>query len=109
MQAFGAAWTKACGATTKSKLLIPPGQYLSGPVKFEGPCKNAVEFQLDGTVLAPTELSGVDDWIVFNRITGLTISGQGTLDGQGKVAWSQNKCSESGGKCKFPNVRSHTS
>ncbi|KAL5710113.1 galacturonan 1,4-alpha-galacturonidase [Ranunculus cassubicifolius] len=103
-KAFTSAWTQACGATQKTKMLIPPGNYLTGPVNFQGQCKNPVEVQLDGTILAPPDLYGVQDWVVFKYITGFTLSGKGGFDGQGKLTWSQNNCKnkESGGKCIFP-------
>ncbi|KAK1282256.1 hypothetical protein QJS10_CPB22g01500 [Acorus calamus] len=33
-----------------------------------------------------------DDWIEFREINRLTITGGGTLDGQGAAAWPYNKC-----------------
>ncbi|KAF5206531.1 ABC transporter ATP-binding protein/permease VMR1 [Thalictrum thalictroides] len=103
------AWTQACGATVKSAVLIPAGQYLAaGPVIMKGPCKNRVTFQLDGTVKAPADLSNLDDWIAFNYVNGLTVLGKGAIDGQGDLAWSQNQCfkKSEGGKCQFPtNLR----
>ncbi|KAL5702435.1 galacturonan 1,4-alpha-galacturonidase [Ranunculus cassubicifolius] len=103
-KAFLNAWTQACGATQTTKLLIPAGRYLTGPVNFQGQCKNRVEVQLDGTIVAPADLYGIQDWINFKYITGFTLSGKGGFDGQGKLTWSQNQCKdkESGGKCKFP-------
>ncbi|PIA57917.1 hypothetical protein AQUCO_00500082v1, partial [Aquilegia coerulea] len=108
-KAILSAWRQACGATAKSTVLIPAGQYLAAiPVIMKGPCKNRVTFQLDGTVKAPADMSNQDDWIVFKYVNGLTVLGKGALDGQGSLAWSQNQCSkrENGGKCKFPiNLR----
>ncbi|MGD7361351.1 glycosyl hydrolase family 28 protein, partial [Ralstonia pseudosolanacearum] len=59
---------------------------------------------LDGTVKAPVNMAGQSNWIVFARITGLSVSGIGAFDAQGSLAWSQNQCSnrEKGGQCKFP-------
>ncbi|KAF5189628.1 Bifunctional D-cysteine desulfhydrase/1-aminocyclopropane-1-carboxylate deaminase protein [Thalictrum thalictroides] len=47
---------------------------------------------------------GKTDWIVFQYINGLNVSGNGAFDGQGALTWSQNQCSkkEKGGKCTFP-------
>ncbi|KAL5730764.1 galacturonan 1,4-alpha-galacturonidase [Ranunculus cassubicifolius] len=104
-KALLAAWTQACGTTTKSKVLIPKGVFLArGAVIFKGPCESQIEFQLDGTVIAPPDMAGMEDWIAFRYINGLKVSGTGAFDGKGTTAWSQNQCSnkEVGGKCRFP-------
>ncbi|PIA57916.1 hypothetical protein AQUCO_00500081v1 [Aquilegia coerulea] len=98
------AWTQACRSVAQSTVLIPHGTYLAGPILMNGPCKNKITFQLDGTVKAPSDMFGKTDWVLFKYINGLTVSGNGTFDGQGALAWSQNQCSkkEKGGKCTFP-------
>jgi len=59
-----------------------------------GPCKNPIEFIIDGTLLAPANPSDIkqDTWINFRYINNLSISGSGTLDGQGKQSWPHNDC-----------------
>lgn len=48
--------------------------------------------QLDGTIIAPTDPkpwgSGLLQWLEFKMLRGLTIQGQGTIDGQGNAWWS---------------------
>ncbi|KAJ7961919.1 putative Pectin lyase-like superfamily protein [Quillaja saponaria] len=59
-------------------------------------------FIIKGVLKAPTDPSLVyisDKWISFQRLENLVVSGGGTLDGQGTVAWSLNDCS------KNPNCR----
>lgn len=49
-------------------------------------------FQLDGTILAPTNhnIWGADlsTWLQFKNLKGLTIQGQGTIEGQGSTWWN---------------------
>lgn len=81
--------------------MIAQGNYLVGPVRFGGPCKAAVSIQVAGTLHAPAEpekLKSQDGWVVFQNVDKLSVSGGGTFDGQGKLAWSKNDCAKTG-KC----------
>ncbi|KAF3329321.1 Exopolygalacturonase [Carex littledalei] len=100
---YGAAWTEACAATGNPTIVVSDGSYLLGPVNFEGPCKAPITIQLNGKLLGSTNLGAYkENWVVFYKVTGLTITGTGTFDGQGASAWPSNKC-RSGGACKtFP-------
>uniref|UniRef100_A0A7N0UPL3 Uncharacterized protein n=1 Tax=Kalanchoe fedtschenkoi TaxID=63787 RepID=A0A7N0UPL3_KALFE len=92
-KAFIAAWNEACGSYGRVKLLIPEGRYLVGPVKFSGPCQNVSSLTV--LVKATTDLSEYgsnDAWIQFGRVSGLTLTGGGTFDGQGSKAWPYNDC-----------------
>ena len=88
------AWKEACAASGSSKVLIPEGTYKSSSVTLEGPCKGPIEVQLDGTLQAPADPSQHkgDGWIVFLRVEDFTLSGSGTLDGQGATSWKTNNC-----------------
>lgn len=50
-----------------------------------------INFQLDGTLVAPTENKawgkGLLQWLEFTKLRGITIQGQGTIDGRGSVWW----------------------
>ena len=73
------------------------------PIVFKGPCKGQVEFQIIGTLQAPTDKAStinVDHWITFQYIDQLILGGGGKLDGQGPSAWDDNTCS------KDPNCKS---
>ncbi|KAF5194311.1 Exopolygalacturonase [Thalictrum thalictroides] len=98
-KAFVAAWQAACKCTGSPKVWIPAGTYLTGPVQFYGPCKGVttITVQVEGTVKASTNLAqfGGHDWISFSWVTGLILTGSGTFDGQGAVAWPNNKCAAS--------------
>ncbi|KAH7576654.1 hypothetical protein JRO89_XS01G0125200 [Xanthoceras sorbifolium] len=81
---------EACESPTPSKVLIPKGTFLLGQVKLEGPCKAALELEVQGTVIAKTEPGTMKEqgsWVTFERINGFTMFGGGTFDGQGPKAW----------------------
>uniref|UniRef100_A0A199U9S1 Polygalacturonase n=1 Tax=Manihot esculenta TaxID=3983 RepID=A0A199U9S1_MANES len=60
-----------------------------------------MELQVQGTLLAPINPSSYakDSWITFAYIDQFKLSGGGTFDGQGQVAWKQNNCGRNP-KCK---------
>ncbi|KAJ3707921.1 hypothetical protein LUZ61_011626 [Rhynchospora tenuis] len=92
-QAFLKAWVEACMGDGAPTILIPKGAYLVGPLTFKGPCKSPVSVRLKGSLLASTDLGLFsNNWIEFQYIKGLKITGGGTLDGQGASAWPNNKC-----------------
>ncbi|XP_039160954.1 exopolygalacturonase [Eucalyptus grandis] len=93
-QSLLGAWKKACASTTRAKVFIAGGTFALSEVVLEGPCKAHVEFEIRGRLQAPADPSRfkTDGWVVFQRIDGLTVSGGGTFDGQGKIAWGQNDC-----------------
>ncbi|KAL0005035.1 hypothetical protein SO802_012596 [Lithocarpus litseifolius] len=76
--------------------MISAGVYKLGLVTLLGPCKGAIEFNLQGTLQAPLDVAfvnGKDSWVVFERINGLTMSGGGVFDGKGQ-AWQKNECNK---------------
>ncbi|KAK7850614.1 polygalacturonase, partial [Quercus suber] len=83
-QALTKTWKAACAST---------GTYMLGAVPLEGSCKGPIELQVIGTLRAPEQQSG-DSWVSFNHIDFFTLSGSGTFDGQGKIAWGQSECSK---------------
>ena len=100
-QAINSAWKEACTSATPSTVVIAKGNYMVGPVKFQGPCKAPVSLRVEGTLQAPAEpekLKSQDGWVIFQNIDGLSVSGGGTFDGQGSIAWSKNDCAKTG-KC----------
>ncbi|XP_038712728.1 polygalacturonase-like [Tripterygium wilfordii] len=94
-EAFMAAWAQACGSTSPATIYVPKGSFLLGNLDLKGPCKNtAVVVQIDGTLVAPSDLNA-DNWVIFRDVSGVTVSG-GTLDGQGSSLWA---CKASGKSC----------
>ncbi|KAJ1415514.1 Pectin lyase fold/virulence factor [Sesbania bispinosa] len=94
-QALLNAWKEACASTTATKIVIPNGTYKMNAVYAKGPCKAPVEIQVDGTIQAPANpeaLNGAYEWVKFEYVDFLTLSGKGTFDGQGTTAWKQNDC-----------------
>ncbi|XP_044478103.1 exopolygalacturonase-like [Mangifera indica] len=83
------SWNKACATTIPSKVLIPKGIFLLSPVTLEGPCKAAIEVEVQGTLKALTNSKVTKDgsWVTFQRIEHFTLSGGGTFDGQGDKVW----------------------
>ncbi|WVZ79415.1 hypothetical protein U9M48_026999 [Paspalum notatum var. saurae] len=94
-KALEEAWASACGGKGKQTILIPKGDYLTGALNFTGPCTGDVTFQLDGNLLASTDLSQFKaNWIEILRVDNLVITGKGKLDGQGSAVWSKNSCAK---------------
>lgn len=50
--------------------------------------------QLDGTIVAPTSPKawgkGLLQWLEFSKLVGITIQGNGIIDGRGSVWWQDN-------------------
>ncbi|XP_052176185.1 polygalacturonase-like [Diospyros lotus] len=96
--AFLKAWAAACGSVQSATIYVPVGMFLLGPVEFRGPCKNNINFQVDGTVVAPSDylkLGSSGNWILFVQVNGMTLAG-GTFDGKGAGFWA---CRTSGKSC----------
>ncbi|XP_022927090.1 polygalacturonase-like [Cucurbita moschata] len=85
------AWKDACTFNRSCAIVIPGGIFKVKEGIFKGPCNSPIHFQLGGTLQAPKSLQG-NNWITFERIDRLTLSGQGVFDGQGKAAWKKNDC-----------------
>uniref|UniRef100_A0A803QI29 Polygalacturonase n=1 Tax=Cannabis sativa TaxID=3483 RepID=A0A803QI29_CANSA len=89
-QALAVAWKDACAAPSSAKIVIPKGLYKLRKGYFMGPCKSPIEFELEGTLQAPSTANGFqkgDGWVTFERINKLSVYGSGTFDGQGKNSW----------------------
>ncbi|XWS39003.1 hypothetical protein CRYUN_Cryun18bG0012600 [Craigia yunnanensis] len=91
----------ACNFDGNAMMVIPEGNFLIGPVIFAGPCLNpSLIIQANGMVNAQSlsyyKLGGgadAADWITFQGIKGLILSGHGTFNGQAAEAWKLNVCS----------------
>ncbi|KAA8529592.1 hypothetical protein F0562_034308 [Nyssa sinensis] len=94
-KAFQAAWAAAC--KVEASTIIVPSEYvfLVGPISFSGPyCQPNIVFQLDGTIIAPTSSkawgSGLFQWLEFTKLKGITVKGNGIIDGRGSVWWQDS-------------------
>nr|ABV25004.1 polygalacturonase 7 [Oncidium hybrid cultivar] len=113
-KAFEDAWMSACQVEASTVQIPSDYTFLIGPISFSGPyCQPNIIFQLDGTIVAPTNSkiwsSGLLWWIEFTKLKGITIQGNGTIEGRGSVWWSQPEpndepISEELGK-KMPSIK----
>ncbi|XP_031474804.1 polygalacturonase At1g48100-like [Nymphaea colorata] len=91
-EAFQSAWDAACKVEASTMVVPAEHEFLVRPVSFSGPyCQPNIVFQLDGTILAPTSASawgsGLLQWLEFTKLKGLTVQGQGVIDGRGAAWW----------------------
>jgi polygalacturonase len=94
----------ACAKAGGGKVVVPPGRFLTGPLFL----KSNLEFEIvaGATLLGSTNFSdyrtiqgrweGLDRKIFASLLTGdgienVTITGNGTLDGQGSVWWDAHR------------------
>ncbi|KAJ4849584.1 hypothetical protein Tsubulata_019350 [Turnera subulata] len=95
MWAFMKAWSAICGtAGGNPTLVIPSGKkFFITAVSFRGPCKSpSIHVQIQGTIIGPSEPQKgrayyMGSWIVFSRVDGVTVDGNGVIDGQGTNWW----------------------
>ncbi|MED6169056.1 hypothetical protein PIB30_017809 [Stylosanthes scabra] len=91
-KAFQATWGAACKIEASTMLVPADYTFYVGPISFSGPyCKHNIVFQLDGTIIAPTNPNawngGLLQWLEFTKLMGITIQGKGVIDGRGSVWW----------------------
>ncbi|XP_037497014.1 polygalacturonase [Jatropha curcas] len=93
-QAFEKAWKEAC-SSKGAILVVPENKYSVKQVRFSGPCKSDITFQLYGTIEAWEDRSAYekDDrhWLVFDEVEDLVVEGGGIIDGNGNIWW-KNSC-----------------
>ncbi|KAL1535565.1 galacturonan 1,4-alpha-galacturonidase [Salvia divinorum] len=88
---FLVAWKKAC-ETDGGTISVPQGNYQLSDVEFLGPCIGKTNFVLDGTLIAPeVPTPNIDYWIMFRNVDSLSMSGTGTIDGNGASYWKIKK------------------
>lgn len=101
MQAFLNAWIQVCASPVPATLLIPKGEFLAGPVIFAGPCKSKVTVEVQGTVIATTSGFATPEWILFERVDNVVLTGPGTFHGRGEKIWAADGCGKKL-KCNLP-------
>uniref|UniRef100_A0A0E0C059 endo-polygalacturonase n=1 Tax=Oryza meridionalis TaxID=40149 RepID=A0A0E0C059_9ORYZ len=95
-KALAKAWAAACSSSQPSIVLIPKGKrYLTKHITLSGPCKSSITFmRVRWWLLQRGQIGArktIRHWIMFNGVSGLTVAGGGTVDGNGKIWW-QNSC-----------------
>ncbi|KAH0978231.1 hypothetical protein GBA52_027950 [Prunus armeniaca] len=108
--AFIKTWVAACRGNYSgpTKVLIPKGTFMTGPVIFQGPCTSSKEpilVEVEGYVKASTDLSlyASPEWFTFEMIDGLIITGEGTFDGQGESTWKSSGCKDKSSCAQAPS------
>lgn len=93
-KAFMKAWSTACHSGRPAvTMYVPRGLYILKNVVFTGPCRSTIVFQIDGTLLAPSnywELGSSGFWILFHRVNRMSIHG-GTIDARAHSFWACRK------------------
>ncbi|KAG0479056.1 hypothetical protein HPP92_013775 [Vanilla planifolia] len=89
-QAFLLAWKTACSSKSPVSLVVPKNNtYLLKPITFSGPCKSEVSVMIGGAIEASSNMSDWNGknrrlWIVFSNLENLTVSGGGSINGNGQ-------------------------
>ncbi|KAL9247148.1 hypothetical protein vseg_020611 [Gypsophila vaccaria] len=80
--AFIQAWLKACNSIGPSTVLIPKGTFVVAQVLFSGPCQSSVTVDLQGNIMADTDVSQFpnNELIVFQQVEGARLVGAGKID-----------------------------
>ncbi|KAI3454626.1 hypothetical protein Pfo_011289, partial [Paulownia fortunei] len=95
--AFVKAWQETCASSSSSPVMQVPSKktFLIRALQFNGPCNSkSVTVEIDGNLVAPSDPSDWEcenhvchRWIYFHRVDGLTVSGNGRVDGRGEKWW----------------------
>ncbi|CAM8953125.1 unnamed protein product [Rhodiola kirilowii] len=91
-KAFQDTWAEVCKVAASTMIVPSDYVFLVGPISFAGPnCQHNIVFQLDGKIIAPTSSKawgkGLLQWLEFTKLIGITIRGNGVIDGSGSVWW----------------------
>ncbi|XP_042012368.1 probable polygalacturonase At3g15720 [Salvia splendens] len=96
-QAFAKAWEATCASLSPTTMKVPSGKtFLIQPLRFIGPCKsNSTTVKIDGNLVAPNnpyswrcDGNVCHQLLYFHQVDGLTLKGQGIIDGQGQQWWT---------------------
>ncbi|CAL5444093.1 unnamed protein product [Camellia sinensis] len=93
--AFVEAWNRTCNAESEdASMVVPEGMtFLVYPMAFVGPCNPTyITFLLSGTIIAPHNPEAwkgrnLGQWLTFQDVNGLGVSGPGKIDGRGQGWW----------------------
>lgn len=91
--AFVAAWKEACGVESATILVPADTTFTITSTIFSGPCKPGLVFQVDGILMPPSgpncwpNKDSTKQWLVFYKLNNMTLTGTGTIQGNGKDWW----------------------
>ncbi|TYI62173.1 hypothetical protein E1A91_D10G227400v1 [Gossypium mustelinum] len=114
---FLKAWNAACSTADSTFIYVPKGRYLVGSLAFKGQCKSPqIIIRIDGTIVAPSDygvLRKWENWVSFERVSGVSIIGQGAFDAKGPSLWackasSSNSCPLGTTTLRFTNSNNIT-
>ncbi|KAL6334798.1 hypothetical protein AAG906_021766 [Vitis piasezkii] len=106
VQAFLKAWNETCKVQQQHATLnIPAKTFLLNPIQFSGPCvPTSINVQIglfifidfstgSSKIIASTNKSlfSNNHWLLFSYVKGLTLTGSGTIDGQGAGSWQERR------------------
>ncbi|KAK7397002.1 hypothetical protein VNO78_18166 [Psophocarpus tetragonolobus] len=94
-ESFKMAWDTACQSESAvSAILVPQGfSFLVQSTIFTGPCQGVLVLKVHGTLMPPDgpeswpKNNSRHQWLVFYRINGMTLEGDGLIDGRGEKWW----------------------
>ncbi|KAK8967861.1 Polygalacturonase [Platanthera guangdongensis] len=93
-ESFLLAWRAACAADSGVLLVPSDGVFMITSTIFSGPCQPGLLFQVDGVLMPPggpacwPKKDSKRQWLVFYRIDGMTLAGDGTIEGNGEEWWN---------------------
>ncbi|KAH7666575.1 Polygalacturonase protein [Dioscorea alata] len=93
-RAFHSAWKAACSVESGILLVPSDGVFTITSTIFSGPCKPETVFQVDGVLMPPDgpecwpETDSKQQWLVFYKLNGMTLTGKGTIEGNGEKWWN---------------------
>ncbi|CAI9771138.1 unnamed protein product [Fraxinus pennsylvanica] len=91
--AFRDAWKEACQVESGVVLVPSDGTFMITSTIFSGPCKSGLVFQVDGVLMPPNgpdcwpKSDSSKQWLVFYRLDDMTLTGTGTIEGNGQKWW----------------------
>ncbi|CAH8283661.1 unnamed protein product [Eruca vesicaria subsp. sativa] len=91
-KAFLNTWIQVCASPVPATLLVPKGEFLTGPVIFAGPCKSKVTVEVQGTITAPPSGYATPEWFLFEHVDNVLLTGPGTFHGKGEAVWKADGC-----------------
>ncbi|KAM7259321.1 hypothetical protein ACFE04_015062 [Oxalis oulophora] len=91
--AFLQVWKAACAVESATILAPADRSFVVTSSIFSGPCKAGLVFQVDGVLVAPQgpdcwpETDSRKQWLVFYRLDDMTLTGHGSIQGNGQKWW----------------------